>query len=705
MSAAINLNGGSDGHGAGTDGLPNLTLAAGGNVAPPSGPLRLLITLAVMLPLTVFALVSWADRQAVLRNAERSAMQIVAVLHEHAQKVFETHELTLRLVDERLRGMPWSEVERSRELYDFLQRLDARLEQIGTVWIVAPDGRVVHGSSIFPPPHQQDGERPYLEAIRAGEQLHISEIYRGQPSNLPLFSMALRRESESGAFDGGIVATVSVQYLEAFYATVLPDEDRVISLTRSSGHQLVRHPAIEEPQRFMPGSAIMKAIVAGDQGLFVTAGRTEGIERIVAYKRLKDYPVFVTFGLSKSDVLVDWYKNMLGFAAIAVAASLSLLSITWLAYKRVQSQAALQQGLMRTKRELEAIMRERTAALSASEQRLRLATEAAELGAFEWRVDDDVMVWENSRMYEIFARSPGDGPIGRAQLLESVVDPADVADVVTALKASVEAGSVHIVCRIRRPDGVRWIELLGRFVQGPDGMPARLIGMVADITERKIGEEHLRLLMGELNHRVKNTLASVQSMAFQTARNATSIQEFRDAYWARLAALARAHDVLTRHAWEGAQLYEVAQETLAPYGVDERIGIDGPPVTLAPNGAVTLSMVLHELATNAAKYGALSVPDGSVSLQWKVIEDHPPAVEMVWRESGGPAVTRPTRRGFGSRLITQGPVHDLDATVSLRFDSEGVVCTITIPVSARLSVGETLVVPRQAMTSRLPLSS
>jgi len=196
--------------------------------------------------------------------------------------------------------------------------------------------------------------------------------------------------------------------------------------------------------------------------------------------------------------------------------------------------------------------------------------------------------------------------------------------------------------------------------------------------------EELRLLIEELNHRVKNTLATVQSITAQTLRTADSKEAARDAVETRLLALSRAHDVLTRERWGGANLTEVVERALEPYQVpgENRFRIVGSHLRVTPRMSLALAMALHELATNAVKYGALSNKAGSVEVSWKVANGTtPPRLSLRWAEAGGPAVTKPQRRGFGSRLIERSLAHDLDGHVAITFAPTGVVCTVDAPVS------------------------
>jgi two-component sensor histidine kinase len=209
------------------------------------------------------------------------------------------------------------------------------------------------------------------------------------------------------------------------------------------------------------------------------------------------------------------------------------------------------------------------------------------------------------------------------------------------------------------------------------GDPGKIVVSAQDLTERKRFEEHQALLINELNHRVKNTLATVQSIVSQSLRHAPSPGQARDAVESRLLALSRAHDVLTRENWEGANLAEVANEALAAHRSGRRVRISGPEVRVAPRVALALSMALQELATNAVKYGALSNEAGRVDLSWQIrSEEGVPTLRLVWRESGGPPVLPPERRGFGSRLIERSLAGDLAGDARITFERDGVVCEV-----------------------------
>ncbi len=227
-----------------------------------------------------------------------------------------------------------------------------------------------------------------------------------------------------------------------------------------------------------------------------------------------------------------------------------------------------------------------------------------------------------------------------------------------------------------------WVDLSASRVDDDQGRPLYGVRVVRDVTERKKAQEHQKLLIDELNHRVKNTLATVQSITSQTLRHAETPEQARSAIEGRLLALSRAHDVLTRENWEAASLSEIVAQALAPYqnGEAKRFQIKGPDVRLSPRMALALAMALQELATNATKYGALSNDTGAVHISWAVNGAALQArLHISWEEVGGPPVDAPDRRGFGSRLIERSLAKELDGEVRIDFVRAGVVCTVDVP--------------------------
>ncbi|HEX2558476.1 sensor histidine kinase [Phenylobacterium sp.] len=237
--------------------------------------------------------------------------------------------------------------------------------------------------------------------------------------------------------------------------------------------------------------------------------------------------------------------------------------------------------------------------------------------------------------------------------------PHDECPMALALNAGEELRGVEAVAE--RPDGTRaTFTPFPTLLRDADGEVTGAINVLVDISERKRAEEGQKVLIDELNHRVKNTLATVQSIARHTQRSAP--EDFSTRFEERLLSLSKAHDLLTRRQWSGVGLRELLEQEFAPYarGAERRVRLDGPDLTLPARIGLALGMVVHELATNAAKYGALSADGGQVQLTWTLDRlGADPALAMQWIETGGPPMVEPTRRGFGLRLIERNITRDL----------------------------------------------
>lgn len=318
----------------------------------------------------------------------------------------------------------------------------------------------------------------------------------------------------------------------------------------------------------------------------------------------------------------------------------------------------------------------RPPAFATEQDRLALVLEATGLGLWEFDMLTGDLHWDD-RMRHHFGLPPGT-PVDYATYVGGL-HPDDRDAVVATFRDAVAAGAegYRTEHRTLAADGtVRWVLGCARIIRGPDGEPLQLIGSAEDITERKEAEERLQLMVHELNHRVKNSMAVVQAITARTLRDDAEPLAARRNLTSRLLALARAHDLLTAESWAGADLATVAARSLAAVMAEPgRIVIEGPSVRLRPPAALTFALVFHELATNALKYGALSGEEGSVALNWTLSDDGR-RLDLCWRETGGPFVAPPSRRGFGSHLIERGLAAEVGGKVQITYPPEGLVCTI-----------------------------
>jgi PAS domain S-box-containing protein len=329
-------------------------------------------------------------------------------------------------------------------------------------------------------------------------------------------------------------------------------------------------------------------------------------------------------------------------------------------------------------RSLESEQRRLTAELGEALQRYETALHGSNVTVFT----HDRGLRYTSISNAMFGRSVEE-IIGRTD--EEIV-PAESRSAIVAIKlAALESGQpMDDEVRIPIGNGARWFDLHIEPLHDIAGAIVGLTGAAVDVTERRESEAHLRLVMRELTHRSKNLLAVIQAMARQTARGAGTIESFLDRFSARLQALARSHDLLVQEEWHGASLEELVRSQLGHYldRTEPQITLDGPTALLRPEAAQNLGLALHELATNAAKYGALSVPCGRISIGWRRLPgDEGSGLEIVWQEKAGPPVAMPEQHGFGSLIIERNLAQSLDATVELTFAAEGVCCRIVLPLT------------------------
>ena len=339
-------------------------------------------------------------------------------------------------------------------------------------------------------------------------------------------------------------------------------------------------------------------------------------------------------------------------------------------------------NLQRDRDALEAEAARRSQDLRQSEERLRFTLKAGRLGA--WSFDLSVMrLMASDGFKENFGRSLNDSMTYEEMM--SAIHPEDRERKVAAREAAIAGHSDYdIEVRIVTPVGeTRWLQLRGQASYRADGTALTIDGISLDITDRKRAEEHRDLLAKELNHRIQNTLATVQSISRQTLRSASSLEEAQHAMESRLKSLSAATEMLARGSGEWATLTEVVIAALHPFGVeqDHRFKIGGPILRIAPRVGLAFALAIHELATNSVKYGSLSEDEGRVIVSWDVVDGSTPArLWFQWQEVGGPRVSRPIRTGFGSRMIERALAQEIGGTAEIDYRPRGVVFTAEAPL-------------------------
>ncbi len=319
-------------------------------------------------------------------------------------------------------------------------------------------------------------------------------------------------------------------------------------------------------------------------------------------------------------------------------------------------------------------------------ERMKLALDAGRTGIWDWNlITGEVLL--DARVRKLWGLAEADP--ANLEVFRNALHPLDKRRTREAIAHALDPENLEdyeaeyrVIGKNDRVE--RWISVRGKtFFE--DGRAVRIVGTARDITERKHREQHVRLLLRELVHRSKNLLAVVQAMSRQTATGAASIEEYQRKFSARLQAMSMAHDLLISQDWRGAGMHDLVRAQIA-YCLDvgagevgENTRIDGPKIMLKPEAAQNIGLALHELASNALTYGALSSAQGSVSLSWRLEAGH---FLLIWRESGGPTVTPPPREGFGTKVIKRLAAQALDGQATLDFPPEGFVWTLSAPAEA-----------------------
>jgi len=696
--------------------------------------------IGVVFIVLTFAFIAWEQRNRLIERDEDDIRNSAFFLADHAARLLEVTDVTLRQTAALVADESWYTIEPSRSLWEQVHAIKQALPYIEDIWLNDSSGKLRLTSAAFPTPESNASDRDAFRAQAEADQgLYVGEPIVGRVTGTPTFMVSRRLQYPNGTFRGVVSVTVSRAYFREYWARLrLPPRAQVQLIRASDGKIIAQYPAPPDGISFNPvdKSAFDRAIAENpDTGLYPEMMGNK--EWIGAYHRVEKLPLYIRVSVPANSYRGVWISQVRIYGVFAIFALLALLALMAVAARQFREQAANAALLEKEVNLRTGELRTETAALEVLNRTGRALAAELDAGKIAQYVIDAGVELTGAQFGVFFYRAEGlrtagegdAGPMPHAvsgTLQEAFPDIAAIqhasafaptltggkivraddisADAVFGEPDADKAGK-HPVLRsylavpvLSRTGAIEGALLFGHeqpgiFTTRAERLVAGLAGQAAialessnlykaaqhEIEERKRIQAQQSLLIRELHHRVKNTLATVQAVVGATARSTSSIEDFYAAFVGRIISLANTHSLLTEAVWQTASLREILEKELSPYNdaAGERIVIEGPLVELPSEAAVPIGMAVHELTTNAAKYGALSVASGRVTVRWvSAAEPEGLRLRLTWTEEGGPPVEPPKRQGFGSRLLHRVLATQLNATVQMDFRVTGLKVSI-----------------------------
>lgn len=684
-----------------------------------------------------FGYIAWEQRSRLLQQNVEHTRRNAFFLADHAARLLEVADLTLKQSAVLIEDESWDAVERSQHLSEQLRAVKEALPYIENIWLNDAGGRLRLSSARFPAPQLSVANQDMFRAQAASDRgFYIGEPILERITRQPAFVVSRRLQDSVGSFRGIVWATISLADLNRYWEQLrLPKGSQIALLRADDSKVIAQYPPPLDELSFVPtdkqafGSALRSSAVAGTYS-YMSLGQ----EHIGSYRRVGELPLYIQVSLLEDAYWNPWIAQMKLYGAFALVALVALMGLTALASQQFREQAAgaalLEQEVEARTRELQAetkaleILNRTGAILSAELDFDRVVQSITDAGVALTGAQFGALFYagphKGDTEYRLYALSGmsreqfSNFPMPRhTKLLSPTFEGTKVirSDDITqdpryglnGPHKGMPGGHLPVRSYLAIPVVSRTGEVHGGLLFGhekPGVFTERaerlMVGLAAqaaiaidngrfyqaaqhEIEERKQAQTQQSLLIRELHHRVKNTLATVQAVVSATARSTSNIDEFYEAFVGRIISLANTHSLLTEALWQTAPLREILEKELSPYRNDAapRIVLEGPTVELPSEAAVPIGMAIHELTTNAAKYGALSVSTGRLAIRWTAEpEENGIRLKLTWAESGGPRVKAPKKQGFGSRLLHRVLTTQLSAKVDMDFNPDGLVVVI-----------------------------
>ena len=642
-----------------------------------------LLWTVISLPLLVLAVSSVLSWREVWHQAGVETLHAADAAAEYIGRVMDGHRMLVRRLDDLLRARSDNDILRDAPaLQAEMLRMVGNHPHAAVGFVVDRSGEVLLSTIQSPAPNARNrADRDYFTALvgAGAPETYVSKVIISRGDGSLFFVFSGRRTNTAnglppGSFDGSVNVSVHPQELSNGLRQLVNAAGDNIGLARADGEVLAGTRGFTTPPPPLPEGSVRRAMARVERSASVLAEPAGTFpDRLVAVRRVTGWPVFALASRPRAEVVAAWRARMAPQLAVGLPAT-ALLGLLALVVRRQQ------RSLTRAYQGLETRVAERTAALAASEAEFRATFNSTIIGSAQAELHTLRLTRVNDRFADIIGRD-AQALTGGSTLIElGLVEPGDliVADFCSAVLSN---GHYEVEKTLPHCSGPPvWVRVTCAAICDVAAKPLSLIVAVQDITERKLAEERQTLLAREVDHRAKNALAVVQATLRLTPKHDAAAYAL--AVEGRVGALARAQTLLAGGHWRGTDLRAMVAGELATFlvgGADgAQVRLTGPPVSISAVMTQPLSMALHELATNAVKYGALSAPDGVLEIAWQVNAE---ILRLDWREGGGPPLLGPpVRAGFGTRLLRATIGQQLGGRADLHWSPSGLHCHIEVPL-------------------------